>query len=43
MKKLNIRLIKTNESGIFHDSRRDIKTLMNVFNKLHDKVNELID
>lgn len=43
MEKLNIRLKKTSESGIFHDSRADSRLFMMVFNKLHDKVNELID
>ncbi len=43
MKKLNCRLTKTESSGLFHDSRKDIHTITTVFNELHDKVNEIVN
>ncbi len=43
MEKLNCRLKKTSDPGIFHDSRKDVRLLMMVVNELHDKVNELIE
>lgn len=43
MEKLNLRMRRSSERGLIHDSRSDINTLMYVFNELHDKVNVLID
>jgi len=43
IKKLKLKLRKSNESGLFHDSRKDINTLMKVYNEMHDKINELIN
>jgi len=34
---------KSNSSGLFHDSRRDVNTLMSVCNELIKTVNKLID
>lgn len=42
MEKLNIRLKRTTDSGLFHDSRGDARLLMNI-NELYDKLNELIE
>lgn len=41
IKPLNIRLRKPDETGIFHDSRHDVKVLSEACNILIDKVNEL--
>ena len=43
IEKLRCKLNKPNTSGMFHDSRADSKIFMQVFNLMHDKVNELID
>lgn len=29
--------------GLFHDTRKDVVTLASVINKLHDKINELVE
>jgi hypothetical protein len=42
MKKINIRLKQTTDSGLFHDSMGDIIPLIDI-NELYDKLNELID
>ena len=43
MEKIDFRIIKPDTIGIFHDSRKDVRTLAKVCNHLIDKVNELID
>lgn len=43
IKRITIKLRKPDNTGIFHDSRGDIRTLSKVCNELIDKVNELID
>lgn len=43
IKKLNIKLRKSDCGGFFHDSRTDVNTLMQVCNELVKKVNELTD
>jgi hypothetical protein len=43
IQKLNTKLRNTQESGVFHDSRADSRILIEVFNILHDKINEVID
>lgn len=43
MKKLDIYLKKTSTSGIFHDTRGDVRRLSKVCNILIDKCNELVD
>lgn len=43
IKRLNIKLRKSDGGGIFHDSRSDVNALMKVCNELVNKVNELID
>jgi uncharacterized protein YoxC len=43
IKKLNIKLRKSDSGGILHNSRADVNTLMKVCNELTNKVNELID
>ena len=42
MEKLNIRLKRIRDSGLFHDSRGDARIPMNI-NELYDRLNELID
>jgi hypothetical protein len=42
MEKLNIRLKRTTDFGLFHDSMGDIIPLIDI-NELYDKLNELID
>lgn len=41
--KLKINIVRTSDSGIFHDSRKDIRTLASCINQLVSKVNELVD
>ena len=41
--KLDIKLRKTSDSGIFHDSRKDIRTLGSCITALISKVNELVE
>lgn len=36
------KLQKSSESGLFHDSRKDVRLLTKVCNALVDKVNELV-
>jgi len=43
MEKINRRIRRTGERGLFHDTRSDMRVIMEVYNDLHDKVNELID
>lgn len=43
MKKINRRIRRTGERGLFHDTRSDMRVIIEVYNDLHDKVNELID
>jgi hypothetical protein len=43
MKKIKQKLIRTSESGLFHDSRKDVRLISQVVNNLIDTVNELID
>ncbi|MHB8172747.1 MAG: hypothetical protein ACYDG6_14655 [Thermincolia bacterium] len=41
--KLKIKLRKPDASGIFHDTKGDVKRLAIVCNELINKVNELVD
>lgn len=43
IKKLNRRIRRTGSEGLFHDTRKDVRLLAQVFNELHDKVNELVE
>lgn len=43
MKKITKRFVSSEGYGIFHDSRQDVRTLLEIDNILKDKVNELID
>ena len=43
IKKIKMRLQITKESGLFHDTRRDVRILCQCINKLEDKINELIE
>lgn len=43
MKKINYRVKKSDERGLFHDSRADVNRLAKVCNDLIDTVNQLID
>jgi hypothetical protein len=43
MDKIKIRVKRSSESGIFHDSRKDIRVLGEMVNLLIDRVNELIE
>lgn len=43
MKKIDFKIIKPDSIGILHDSRKDVRSLALVCNKLIDKINELID
>lgn len=42
-KKLTKKLRKSRDISIFHDSRADIRCVMEVCNELTDKVNEIIE
>jgi hypothetical protein len=41
--KIKIRLSKSQNTGLFHDSRSDVREISKVCNLLIDKVNELTD
>jgi hypothetical protein len=41
IKPLKLRVRKSGESGVFHNSKQDVATLTKVCNQLIDKVNEL--
>jgi uncharacterized protein YoxC len=43
IKKLNMKVRKSDNGGIFHNSRADVNTLTRVCNELINKVNELTD
>lgn len=43
IEKINVKLVKTDSIGIFHDSRKDIRALAKIVNVLIEKVNQLID
>lgn len=43
IQKINTRLRKSNNSGVFHDTKRDVATLTVVCIELINKVNELTD
>lgn len=43
IKPIKIRMRKSSDSGIFHNSREDCQVLMKVCNELVAKVNELTD
>jgi hypothetical protein len=43
IKKLDIKIRKSDNRGIFHDSRSDVNTLMKICVELINKVNELTD
>lgn len=43
MKKIKYKIKNSSEIGLFHDSRRDVKTLMKVCSDLISTVNELVD
>lgn len=42
LKKINIKVNPTEERGIFHDSRKDVKTISKALNICIDKINELV-
>ncbi|WP_214484623.1 hypothetical protein [Bacillus sp. SM2101] len=43
VKKIKTKITKSDGSGLFHDSRRDVAMLSRVCNELIDKVNQLTD
>jgi len=43
MKRIIIKLNQSDSCGIFHDTRKDVRTLMKVVNVLIDKINELVE
>lgn len=43
MKKLDLKLRKNSDGGLFHDSRKDSRLLMQCINLIVDKLNEVID
>lgn len=43
IKRINMKIRKPNDTGIFHNSRADAAVLGKVCNELIDKVNELVD
>jgi len=43
MEKLDMKLRRASDRGIFHDSREDARLLAKVINACHDKINELIE
>lgn len=43
IKKINTRIRKSNNTGLFHNSREDVAALGKEINILIDKVNELVD
>lgn len=42
IKLIRNRIVGSGESGIFHDSRKDIKTIGKMLNEVIDKVNEIV-
>lgn len=42
VEKIKLRIIKPEDVGLFHDTRKDVRTLGKAINMLIDKVNELI-
>jgi len=42
IKKLTKKLRKSQDTSLFHDSRADVRSIMEVCNELTDKVNEII-
>jgi len=43
IKRITAKIRTSNNGGLFHDSRHDIKALSTICNHLIDKVNELTD
>ena len=43
IKKLTKKLRKSQDTSLFHDSRADVRSIMEVCNELTDKVNEIIE
>ncbi len=43
MKKLDLKLRKTIDSGLLHDSRKDSRLLMQCINLIVEKLNEVIE
>ena len=43
IKKITLRLKRVGESGLFHDSRADVRLISKFVNELTDKLNEVID
>lgn len=43
IEKIKLRIIKPDDTGMFHDSRKDSRTLGKAINMLIDKVNELVE
>lgn len=43
IKKIKIKIRRSDDSGLFHNSRLDTETLRKVCNELIDKVNELTE
>lgn len=43
MEKINVRINKSDDISLFHDSRSDVKKLSMVINLLIDKINEIVD
>jgi len=41
--KLKMSLIRVSESGLFHDSRKDVRLLAACINELRKKLNEVIE
>ena len=42
IKEITKRLIKSRNEGLFHDTRKDVLTIMEHNNILQDKINELV-
>ena len=43
IKRINTRIRKSNNNGLFHNSREDVAMIGKVVNELIDKANELIE
>lgn len=43
IKKLTKKLRKSRDTSLFHDSRADVRSIMEVCNELTDKVNEIVE
>jgi hypothetical protein len=41
--KIKQRIVQSEERGIFHNSRQDVRELSKMVNALIDKINELVD